>query len=78
MPQNYTHRTSTAADGDQPLRLMGISQPTDTQSFESQIPSEEEELGLELAEALGWKNAATEACLMLLAGGSLLGSSTAM
>ena len=47
-------------------------------SLESQLPEKEEELELQLAEALGWNDAAMEACSMRLAGGSLLGSSTAI
>ena len=46
---------------------------TDTQSFERQLPEEEEELELALTGALDWKNPAMDVCLMHLAGGSLLG-----
>ena len=66
--KKQTHRTRSAL-----LR----SQQTLTQSFESALPSEEEERQLELAEALGWKNPAREAFFMPLAGDALLGSSTA-
>ena len=60
------------------LRRMEVSHPTDTQSCDSQLywKQEELELELELAEALGWQNAAMEAGFMRLAGGSVLGSST--
>ena len=42
--------------------------PIHTQFLERQLPSQEEELELDLAEAVGWKNAPMKACFMRLAG----------